>query len=448
MIVRDEARFLPGCLASIEGVVDEIVVLDTGSTDETMSIAEQHGAVTASDDWRNDFAEARNAALAHATGDYVLVLDADERLSAGAGEVLREACSSQRADCFLLPLHNADRLDASPEDILSGERRVGGVTYLPRLLRRTADLAWEGEVHENPRTWLKAPGRQVLRLEAPLIHYGYADEVVAQREKVARNLDLLRLRCEREPDRPDPRIYIAKSHLQQGRLDEAHAELHIAWTLARRLSPDDRQRPIIAMMVNQMLRVLLRKPAELARPFVEEALDWGLEHPNVMYYCGLSYERLAGPVGDAHDLEMAEAVYCRGLAWCGVPLLPLEPSLQSWLMPLRLGLVRCKRGDYPGALEVLAPALAERPADPALRVAAAEALDGLQQPLEALKMVEPALTPAVSDGWWVAGRATLQLGDADAARVLLIRAKQIGSTGELHRAWSGSQLLERLSAAS
>lgn len=428
--------------------MDEIVVLDTGSSDETMAIAERHGAITASEPWADDFAHARNAALAHATGDYVLVLDADERLATGHALAMREACGRRAIDCFLLPLHNADRIDADPDEVLSGTRRIGGVTYLPRLLRRTPDLRWEGEVHENPKTWLAASGRRIERLEVPIVHYGYADEVVAQREKVARNMDLLRLRCEREPDRPDPRIYIAKSHLQQGDPDAAQAELHIAWTLARRLTLEERRRPIISMMVNSMLRVLARHPPELSRPFVDEALSWGLDHPNVMYYAGVAYERLAGPVSVDAELELAQSLYERGIAWSGVPLLPLQPHLQQWLLPLRLGIVRCKRGDPAGALHVLAPALEERPSDPALRVAVAEALSGMGQPAEALAMVEPTLNGAVSDGWWVAGMATYQIGDAASAAAMLARAHQIGGTGEAHRAYLGRQLSEQIGAPS
>lgn len=444
MIVRDEDRFLPGCLSSVEGVVDEIVVVDTGSVDDTPTIAEQYGAKVTTIPWQDDFAHARNVALAQATGDYVLVLDADERLVTDHAEEIRQACIERTADCFLLPLHNADRLDASPEQVLSGSRRAGGVTYLPRLLLRTPDLHWEGEVHENPRSWLALPGRRIERLEAPIVHYGYADEVVSQRQKVERNLDLLRMRCEREPDRPDPHVYIAKSHLQQGRVEDAHAELLVAWRLARGLTPEERLRPIISMMVVAMLKVLMREPAEHALPYLEEALGWGLDHPNVMYTSGVTLERLAGPECRGDELRRAEEVYRRGLEWRGVPLLPLQPHLQTWLLPLRLGIVRCKRGDPAGALKVLAPALAERPHDPALRVAVAEALTELDEPATALKTLEPVLNGAVSDAWWIAGQATHRLGDSDSAVTLLARARQIDATGESHRAHRGARLHDQL----
>jgi len=88
MIVRDGADTLRNCLESVRGLVDEMVVVDTGSTDSSPEIARQCGAVCISIPWPNDFAQARNAALAHSTTDWVLSLDADEELSPELRDVL------------------------------------------------------------------------------------------------------------------------------------------------------------------------------------------------------------------------------------------------------------------------------------------------------------------------------------------------------------------------
>ena len=82
LIVRDEERFLAGCLASLAGRVDEIVVADTGSVDRTREIALEHGARLIEHRWADDFAAARNVALDAASGDWILYVDADERLAA------------------------------------------------------------------------------------------------------------------------------------------------------------------------------------------------------------------------------------------------------------------------------------------------------------------------------------------------------------------------------
>ena len=80
MIVRDEEADLPTCLESVKGVVDEICIVDTGSNDRTVAIAEGYGARVEHFTWCDDFSAARNASLAMAQGDWILVLDADEIL--------------------------------------------------------------------------------------------------------------------------------------------------------------------------------------------------------------------------------------------------------------------------------------------------------------------------------------------------------------------------------
>ncbi len=92
MIVRNESAGLPGTLAAARPWVDEIVVVDTGSTDGTREVARSHGARVVEWAWRDDFAAARNESLRHATGDWILVLDADEVLTEASGPALRAAC--------------------------------------------------------------------------------------------------------------------------------------------------------------------------------------------------------------------------------------------------------------------------------------------------------------------------------------------------------------------
>src|SRR3984885_8336466 len=80
MIVRDEERFLPGSLASLRGKVDEVIIVDTGSADDTLSIAKTFGARVFHFEWNDDFAAARNWGLEEVTADWILYIDADESL--------------------------------------------------------------------------------------------------------------------------------------------------------------------------------------------------------------------------------------------------------------------------------------------------------------------------------------------------------------------------------
>src|SRR3979411_569261 len=88
VIARNEEQFIAGCLDSVRPFIDEIVVLDTGSTDRTVEIARAHGARVEHFRWINDFGAARNAAVDAVTADWVLMLDADDRLTPESGPVL------------------------------------------------------------------------------------------------------------------------------------------------------------------------------------------------------------------------------------------------------------------------------------------------------------------------------------------------------------------------
>ena len=142
MIARDEERFLADGLASARSAVDEIIVVDTGSRDRTRSIALAAGARVIEFAWCDDFAAARNAGLAEASGTHVLVLDADERLASGAARALRRAAEDATLLVGMLPLHDADVLDAREEDVLAGTRRIGPPAWLPRFFRRRPTYAY------------------------------------------------------------------------------------------------------------------------------------------------------------------------------------------------------------------------------------------------------------------------------------------------------------------
>jgi hypothetical protein len=107
MIVKNEERFLGQCLASVKDIANELIVIETGSIDRTVEIAREHGAQVGHFEWCNDFAAARNASIALATGDWILFLDADEELSPAEKQTLPTLLASNNTALIRLPLINS-----------------------------------------------------------------------------------------------------------------------------------------------------------------------------------------------------------------------------------------------------------------------------------------------------------------------------------------------------
>jgi tetratricopeptide (TPR) repeat protein len=188
MIVKDEEEMLPGCLEAVVPWVDEVIVCDTGSSDSTREIALEHGATLLEFPWNGSFSDARNHALDHATGDWILYLDADEHLIDEDGAHLKQLARKTWIEGFYLV-----------ENHFTGEFEMGGQTshMAMRLFQRRPLYRWEGIVHEQklrhfpvylPERFQNTPVR--------MNHYGYLKRVVEDRSKRERNLELLHRQLE------------------------------------------------------------------------------------------------------------------------------------------------------------------------------------------------------------------------------------------------------------
>ncbi len=190
MIVRNEARMLPGCLDSISAVADQLVVVDTGSSDDTISVARSFGAQVHHFKWINDFAAARNESIRHATGDWIFWLDADERLIPASVESLKRLLKPpQRPTIYQVRIRN-----------LQMEGPVYSLSMSHRLFSRHPQLRFSGRIHEQVHPSLKAAGGVEKPSKIVLEHQGYALEEEQMRAKLERNRVLLEAMVEEEPD--------------------------------------------------------------------------------------------------------------------------------------------------------------------------------------------------------------------------------------------------------
>jgi tetratricopeptide (TPR) repeat protein len=185
MIVRDESVVLDECLRSIRDVVDEIVVVDTGSTDDSRDIARSHGARISEVPWRGDFSAPRNAALALARGRWILYIDADERLR----DAPRPALESALAEPGVV----AHTVRFRPQTGFTRYREY-------RLFRNDPRIRFRGVIHESMlpaiRQVAASDGLRIAHSEFAMDHVGYDGD---QRRKHERNVPLLRARLAADP---------------------------------------------------------------------------------------------------------------------------------------------------------------------------------------------------------------------------------------------------------
>ncbi|MGB0113827.1 MAG: glycosyltransferase family 2 protein [Ilumatobacteraceae bacterium] len=189
IIVKDEAEFLATCLASIADVCDELVVVDTGSTDDSVEVARSFGAVQAVRPWDDDFAAARNAALDLATGQWILYIDADEQLD--------------RCDPAALRAELSAATDAVALRVWFRTRPIWSPYREFRLWRHRPDIRFVGRIHETMvadiRRVAEEDGMAIADTDLfRLTHYGYEGDQTA---KHRRNLPLLEQRVVELPGR-------------------------------------------------------------------------------------------------------------------------------------------------------------------------------------------------------------------------------------------------------
>jgi tetratricopeptide (TPR) repeat protein len=243
MIVRDEEKFLPGCLALLAGSVNEIVIVDTGSRDRTVDIANDFGARVLHHNWNGDFAAARNVALDAATCDWILYIDADERLSLPRGGCVGD---------YIDPLTVAALVRFRP--------KTGYTRYREwRLFRNDPRIRFEGRIHESMvrgiQTVAASDNLSIVHADVAIDHLGYDGD---QSHKHPRNLPLLEACVRDHPGRVYYWYHLAETLAALGREAEAIsiAEAGLVQA-ARELS--DKQRSDASLLTQTLVRLRLAR---------------------------------------------------------------------------------------------------------------------------------------------------------------------------------------------
>jgi glycosyltransferase involved in cell wall biosynthesis len=192
MIVKNEERYLPQCLNSIKNIVDEIIIVDTGSTDKTVEIAENFGAKVYYYKWNNSFSQARNESLRYATNDWILIMDADDEFCMADKEKFKTLLNNTLDENSIYFFETLNYCGATVDS------NNISVNLNPRLFKNNHGFKYEGEVHNQLVNTLYSV--KDLNESIRIYHYGYLDESVASKNKRSRNITLLEEQIKNDPE--------------------------------------------------------------------------------------------------------------------------------------------------------------------------------------------------------------------------------------------------------
>ena len=277
ILVKDEARSILRCLYSIKDAVDEIIVIDTGSTDGTIDLVENfpHPHLKLiHHEWREDFADARNAGLAVVESDWVLWLDADEYLHEEDIEVVREAAglfSTPDVPVILRPVI----INLLPENQTF-------ISYdTSRMFPTRAGMRFWGRIHEQIGGGTEKERFQRPAVRIRIYHDGYLPDVVAQKGKQARNLRLLAKMVEDEPDTPASWLFYGRETLLTGDVLTGIERLTKAYEIGKRHPEFARLTEIITWLIQAYIKQNNIPKAEDA---CQELLAIQPDYPDAWYY--------------------------------------------------------------------------------------------------------------------------------------------------------------------
>ena len=215
MIVKNEEKLLPQCLASIRDHMDEIVVVDTGSTDKTVTIAENFGAKVYHHPWENDFSKHRNQSIGYAGGDWIFILDADEVFQRVGDRTLKDDIArATEAGCDSMAMRVMNQRSNSQETVCADSIRI---------FQNNGKIHYTGIVHNN------LVGYAHAGLSAnQIVHFGYDLGEGVAGKKFERTATLLKKQIAENNSNAAAHMYLGCSYASLDLLDDSLSEALIA----------------------------------------------------------------------------------------------------------------------------------------------------------------------------------------------------------------------------
>lgn len=329
MIVRDEEKNLARCLSSICDEVDEIIIVDTGSVDHTIEIAQSFGAKVYQYQWSGDFSLARNYSLQMASGDWILVLDADDQIRNGDQGRIRPL---MQGDC--------DGYFFSTVSFVGEQPGVNAV-YSPflRMFKKIREHNYTGAVHELIPLY---ESKRYSYQDVTVFHYGYLDSEVKRQQKIRRNLDITLREANLTPASPVIFYNLGTEYLRHGSYFKAIASYQKSLKLIddpAAISPEIFKKLALCFAKIKKIRTALK--------VLEEGIKYHPQYTDLYYLRGC-YAQEIGSV----SLGLASFEHCLSLGE-PPPYYPAEIGTGSFKALFGMGVIHQMQYNYPAAVEAL-----------------------------------------------------------------------------------------------
>ena len=329
MIVKDEEKVIGRCLESIKGIVDEIIVVDTGSSDKTVEIAQSYGAKLYYFQWNQNFSDARNFSISKATKEWILIIDADEYLRPGDEEKFITAVNDVKNDGYLVKTLNFNK-EGSTQYI---------VNLNHRLIKNNGNYRFSGAIHENIKCVDKNKQTGAIKVvDVGFFHTGYLAASRHEKDKKLRNIQILEKSLQNFPT--DPLLLFSMGN-EYAKTDSEAAMVYYDKAYQQRPFKQGYGPKLVMFRIMSLIQ-LGDKPAILEA--IQEGLEIYPDFTDLMYYRGMQYQ--------SSGLILKAIESFQKCAEMGRPrdLLQCQPNLYTFAPDLAIGDIYFEQQCYEQAM--------------------------------------------------------------------------------------------------